>query len=144
MPGELVDVDDPRRWLLITREAGIALSGEGGNRWSLDHLFVDQDGKPTLVEVKRSTDTRARREVVAQMLDYAANLTAWAPGKVEATFRHRCADEGIDPDTGVAEFIGPDADPGAFWETVDAKLNSGAIRLIFLADAISPALTPII
>ena len=28
---------------------------------------------PTLVEVKRSSDTRIRREVVGQMLDYAAN-----------------------------------------------------------------------
>lgn len=28
------------------------------SRFSLDHLFIDQDGIPTLVEVKRSTDTR--------------------------------------------------------------------------------------
>ena len=28
---------------------------------------------PTLVEVKRSSDTRIRREVVGQMLHYAAN-----------------------------------------------------------------------
>jgi hypothetical protein len=28
---------------------------------------------PTLLEVKRSSDTRIRREVVGQMLDYAAN-----------------------------------------------------------------------
>jgi hypothetical protein len=34
---------------------------------------VDEAGVPTLVEVKRSSDTRARREVVARMLDYAAN-----------------------------------------------------------------------
>lgn len=144
MPGELVDEVDPRRWLLITREAGIALGGEGGNRWSLDHLFVDQDGKPTLVEVKRSTDTRARREVVAQMLDYAANLTAWAPGKVVETFEHRCNDEGTSPDAELETFLGPDIEPQAFWENVDAKLNSGMIRLVFLADEISPELTQII
>ena len=34
MPGELVDSQRPRRWLLVTREAGIALPGEsGGSRW---------------------------------------------------------------------------------------------------------------
>lgn len=32
----------------------------GGDRWSLDHLFVDQDGIPTLVEVKRGTAIQIR------------------------------------------------------------------------------------
>jgi hypothetical protein len=36
----------------------------------------DQNAVPTLVEVKRSSDTRIRREVVGQMLDYAANPDA--------------------------------------------------------------------
>ena len=63
---------DPRRFLLVCREAPVA-DQYGGGRWSLDHLFVDQDAIPTLVEVKRSSDSRIRREVVGQMLDYAAN-----------------------------------------------------------------------
>lgn len=63
----------PRRWLLLKREAGVPDREAGGNRWSLDHLFIDQNAVPTLVEVKRSDDTRIRREVVGQMLDYAAN-----------------------------------------------------------------------
>jgi hypothetical protein len=32
--------------------------GDGGGRWSVDHLFLDQDAVPTIVEVKRSTDPR--------------------------------------------------------------------------------------
>ena len=52
---------------------GIPGDEDGGGRWSLDHLFLDQDANPTLVEVKRSTDTRIRREVVGQVLDYVAN-----------------------------------------------------------------------
>jgi hypothetical protein len=59
----------PRRWLLVKREAGVPDREAGGDRWSLDHLFIDQDAVPTLVEVKRSDDTRIRREVVGQMLD---------------------------------------------------------------------------
>src|SRR5262249_3604083 len=31
--------------------------------WSVDHLFLDQDAVRTLVEVKRGSDTRIRREV---------------------------------------------------------------------------------
>ncbi len=57
-------------------------SEEGGaGRWAIDHLFLDQDGIPTIVEVKRSTDTRIRREVVGQMLDSAANAVGrWSIG----------------------------------------------------------------
>jgi hypothetical protein len=58
-----------RRLLLVEREAAVPDQEEGAGRWSVDHLFVDEEGVPTLVEVKRSTDTRIRREVVGQMLD---------------------------------------------------------------------------
>ena len=34
---------------------------------------------PTLVEVKRGTETRNRREVVGQILDYAANSFCTGP-----------------------------------------------------------------
>src|SRR4051794_40436015 len=61
------------RLLFIRREAGVSDLDDGATRWSLDHLYLDSQGVPTLVEVKRSSDTRSRREVVAQMLDYAAN-----------------------------------------------------------------------
>ncbi len=72
--GDQVDPDDPRRYVLVKREARVA-------GLSLDHLFLDQDAVPTLVEVKRSSDLRARREVVAQMLDYAANAASeWNAG----------------------------------------------------------------
>jgi hypothetical protein len=30
MPGELFDSENPRQWLLLTREAGIALAGDTG------------------------------------------------------------------------------------------------------------------
>jgi hypothetical protein len=53
----------------VQAEIGIGEEPDRSARWSLDHLFLDV---PTLVEVKRSTDTRVRREVVGQMLDYAA------------------------------------------------------------------------
>src|SRR4051812_12426684 len=66
LPGEEMNPDDPRRFLLIKREAQVA-------GMQLDHLFVDQDAVPTFVETKRGTNKQVRREVVAQMLDYAAN-----------------------------------------------------------------------
>src|SRR5260221_13424999 len=77
LPGAQINRDSPRRWLLIKREAGVPDHEGGGGWWSIDHLAVDQDAVPTFVEVKRASDTRTRREVVAQMLDYAANRSAF-------------------------------------------------------------------
>src|SRR5262249_20940385 len=64
LAGDQMDGAAPRRWLLVSREMGVPSEEEGGDRWSLDHLFLDQDAIPTLIEVKRSSDTRIRREVV--------------------------------------------------------------------------------
>ena len=71
--------EDGVRFVLVRREQPVPGSEGGSGRWSVDHLFLDSDGIPTLVEVKRSTDTRIRREVVGQMLDYAANAVAYWP-----------------------------------------------------------------
>ncbi len=73
LPGDQITPENPRRWLLVKREMEVPGEEREGGRFSLDHLFLDQDGIPTFVECKRASDTRTRREVVAQMLDYAAN-----------------------------------------------------------------------
>jgi hypothetical protein len=69
--------DEPAQLLLIRREMGIPSADGGSYTFSLDHLFVDRDGVPVLVEVKRSTGTCIRREVVGQMLDYVANAAPY-------------------------------------------------------------------
>jgi len=52
LPGDQIDPDRPRRWLLVKREMGVPGGQEESDRWSLDHLFLDQDGIPTFVECK--------------------------------------------------------------------------------------------
>ena len=92
------DNDPPRRWLLIKREMPVPAEDGGGGQWSVDHLFIDQDGVPTLVEVKRQTDTRLRREVVGQMLDYAANAVVyWPIDALRDEFITECAKSGKEP-----------------------------------------------
>ena len=57
LDGEQMRPGDPLRWILITREQGIAeSSSDAATRWSVDHLIVDQDAVPTLVEVKRGSN----------------------------------------------------------------------------------------
>ena len=79
LAGSQFDAESPRRWLLVSREAGLPSEMDGGNRWSVDHVFLDQDAIPTLIEVKRSRDPRIRREVIGQLLDYAANAVVYWP-----------------------------------------------------------------
>lgn len=79
LAGGQITPGDPRRWALVAREQGVPDREAASSRWSIDHLFVDQEAVPTLVEVKRSTDTRIRREVVGQLLDYAANGVRYWP-----------------------------------------------------------------
>src|SRR5919198_3128146 len=73
LPGDQIDPEDPRRWLLVKREMPVTDPNTGADRWSLDFFVVDQDAVPTFIECKRFTDPRARREIVGQMLEYAAN-----------------------------------------------------------------------
>src|SRR5918992_111412 len=97
LAGDQMDTSQPPRWLLISRERGVPSEEDGGYRWSVDHLFLDQDAVPTIVEVKRSNDTRIRREVVGQMLDYAANAVVYWPVEVlSARFEGACESNGLD------------------------------------------------
>ena len=124
----------------------------GVDRWSLDHLFVDQEGIPTLVEVKRSTDTRMRREYIRQMFDYAANATVyWPDGQVRSRYEGKCESSGSDATQKLAEFLRPasDAEPrdaaiDRFWRDVDTNLRAGRIRMVFVADMILPELRRIV
>ena len=54
LDGRQITSYKPRRWLLVTREQGIADISDAGSRWAPDHLLVDQDAVPTLVEVIRT------------------------------------------------------------------------------------------
>lgn len=112
--GAQMDEAAPRRWLLIDRELGVPAEMGGSAHFAIDHLFVDQDGVPTLVEVKRSTDTRLRREVVGQMLDYAANgLRFWPIEELRATFERRCTAGGLPPESALADFAEVDDPMGS-------------------------------
>jgi len=131
-------------WLLVTREMEVPDAADAAGRWFLDHLFLDREGIPTLVEVKRASDTRTRREVVAQMLDYAANGVAWwPPDEIRSRFEVRCVQEGLDPEERLNVFLGG-GDPATFWTAVRTNLLAGRIRMVFVADEIPPELRRIV
>lgn len=145
LAGDQMDPEAPRRWLLVAREKSVPGDTDGPTRWSLDHLFVDQDAVPTLVEVKRATDARLRREVVGQMLDYAANATAyWSVAEVIGAFEEGCRRRGEDSAETLVRFLGDEEQAGTFWDRFVTNLRAGRVRLVFVADAIPPELLRVI
>jgi hypothetical protein len=145
LAGDQIDPEEPRRFLLVYREPGIPDSQDSGDRWSLDHLFLDQFSVPTFVEAKRSSDRRARREVVAQMLDYAANATHyWPASKMRELHAQLCSALGLDPQENLTEVFGPEIDIEGFWQRADENLRNGQVRLLFVADRLPPELRRII
>jgi hypothetical protein len=135
----------PRRWLLIKREKSIASDDSGSARWAVDHLFIDQDGIPTLVEVKRQSDTRLRREVVGQMLDYAANAVVyWPIEQLQADFEETCRQEDTIPDERVQGLLGVEGDVFELWQRVKTNLQAGRVRMLFVADKIPSELRRIV
>ena len=144
---------EARRFLLVRREAGIPGGINEGDRWSVDHVFIDQDAIPTLVEVKRSENTQIRREVVGQMFDYAANAVAhWPEGTLAEHFNatHE-ADERARP-----RRFAPSSDSGMSRSRMSTlpsrhggtrrKRTCGPVdsRLLFVADEIPSELRRII
>lgn len=138
LAGGQMTPEAPRRWLLMRREQAVPDREESSGRWSVDHLFVDQDAVPTLIEVKRSTDTRIRREVVGQMLDYAANgVRYWPMTDLRASLIKTQEAMGNDPEAEVRRLLD---DPGAtldgFFSSMADNLRAGRIRMVFVADII--------
>jgi len=137
LPGDQINPENPRRWLLVAREMGVPGDVSETGRWSLDHLFLDQDGTPTFVECKRSADTRIRREVVAQMLDYAANgIEYWSMDRLRQAAAETAQSRGESLDDEIAKLLSEEeADIDEFWGNVESNLRKHQVRLVFVADS---------
>lgn len=146
LPGNQIDPDDPRRWLLIKREMPVQDPNTGGDRWSIDFIFVDQAGILTFVECKRFNDTRARREVVGQMLEYAANgQYYWTKDMIRA-YAEESARRRSQTLEAALQMLGPDGDESAdgFFDRVISNLREGQVRLIFFLEEAPAELTSIV
>ncbi len=142
--GDQIDPENPRRFVLVKQEQAIGHAADPA-RWSIDHLFLDQDGVPTLVEVKRQSDSRLRREVVGQMLDYASNCQAfWTVDGMQKALDTTCAQVGSSSESVLAELLDAERTPEAFWSDVKTNLQAGRIRMLFVADHIPTELRRIV
>ena len=157
--GEQIRPGDPRRWILVRREQGIAATPGGGDWWSVDLLLIDQDAMPTLVEVKRGSNPEIRRTVVGQMLEYAAHARhSWTADDMRRHFEETETNQGRDANDTLREFLGlegdeeeEEQDDGAlgdradgFWDRVATNLAANRLRLLFVADEIPAPLAQVV
>lgn len=144
LAGDQINSAAPRRWLLVKRELGLPSEEGGSDHWSVDHLFLDQDAVPTIVEVKRSSNTEIRRTIVGQMLDYAASAVVyWPVERIQTDFEGRCEKQSLDPEVELEALIG-DRSPKDFWKQVKTNLQAGRVRMLFVADVIPDELRRIV
>ena len=147
LAGEQINPHDPPRWILVRREKGIADTSEAVlARWAVDHLLIDQNAVPTLVEVKRSDNRELRRTVVGQMLEYAAHASrTWTAEELRHVFERQTEENGAAPQDRLAELLdAEEPDQDGFWDDVATHLAAKRLRLLFVADEIPDELARVV
>ena len=136
VPGEQINPSDPRRWLIVKREMPVPDPSTGDNRWSIDLFIVDQNATPTFIECKRYKDTRAKREVVGQMLEYAANgHYYWSKDEMRTYAEQAAAKNRISLEEEIKRLQPEESETvDGFFQHVQDNLREGQVRLIFFME----------
>lgn len=117
----------------IARE--FTLSRSGGPVY-LDCLGVTRSGRLVLVECKLWRNPQARREVVAQIIEYAALLKGLGYADLSAKLKSLAPGRGANPLYEHARSYGTDLDEATFVDAVSRSLEFGDFHLIIVGDGI--------
>jgi hypothetical protein len=135
LPGDQISPGDRLRWLMVKREMPVVNPSSGGYAWAIDFLLVDQDAMPTFVECKRRNDPRSRREVVGQILEYAANGRYYWSGSEFRSHAQNTAGSEAALDQKLKDLTGdPEVEAEEFFSAMEKNLQQSKIRLIFLLE----------
>jgi len=115
------------RELPIARTGGVVF---------LDMLGVTRTGRLVLVECKLWRNPQARREVVAQVIEYAGLMRGWSFGDLTAKLKQRCGWTGGNPIFDRARKLWPDLDEASFVDRISRSLDNADFHLIIAGDGI--------
>ncbi|WP_304511887.1 hypothetical protein [Desulfobacula sp.] len=146
VPGDQINPTDPRRWLVVKREMPVPDPTTGDDRWSIDMFFVDQDAMPTFIECKRYNDSRAKREVVGQMLEYAANgHYYWSKEEMRNYAEESATKNKISLEEEIKRLQPEETESvDNFFQHVQDNLREGQVRLIFFMEEAPPELKSVV
>lgn len=133
---ELIPLEEaaegPVRLLTIGKEVAV----ESG---AIDLLLLGSDGLLTIVETKLGRNPGSRREVIGQVLAYAACASDWGIDDIALIATKHW---GRPFDTTLSDFLGEDGDAPTsadFLTLVDENLRAGRLRLVIAADVLLEA-----
>ncbi len=102
----------------------------------VDVLYVTADGFLALAETKLWRNPQARREVVAQIIDYAKDMAGWSYEQLEAAAQRG---DGFPRGMTLVELVTEveeDVDEATFIDAVSRNLRSGRFLLLVVGDGI--------
>lgn len=129
-PALLVGQDEPPL-------AFVASQYHIGGAGIADLFYVDGEGLPVLVEVKLARNPQSRREVIAQVFDYAASLAERTVDEVDS-------DVSGAVEKALREFSDDEGQFKVRWQGLGANLRAGSVRVIVAVDMESEDLSRII
>jgi len=112
---------------LVKKEVMLPTAGR------LDILLVDENGVPVAVEVKLGKNVQSRREVVAQVFDYAADLNSLTVDELDDLVGQSLQSILINPEKNINN-----------WRDCGANLRSGNLRIVIAVDECNESLTRIV
>lgn len=121
------------KFIPVCRE--LSLPRAGGNVY-LDVFGITSSGRPVLVECKLWRNPQARREVIAQILEYSALLRRWGYSDLTARIKKSSASEGQNPLYDLVHAQGAAMAEADFVDAVSRNLRSGDFHLIIVGDGI--------
>ena len=107
----------------------------------VDNLLITPQGNIALVECKLWRNPQARRKVIAQIVDYAKDLSKWTyEGLQDAVYRSQAAGLGKGKPRSLYEIAAAgneiEIDEASFVDTVSRNLRLGRFLLLIVGDGI--------
>lgn len=130
-----IDEIEPGSGPMVPLVRELALPKPGGCVF-LDLLGVTPQGRLVLIECKLWRNPQARREVVAQILEYAALLRQWSYADLTARLKARQGWTGANPIYGHVMAAGDCLEEAAFSDAVARSLRLGDFDLVVAGDGI--------
>lgn len=113
----------------------LAIPRMGGTVFA-DLLGVTRTGRLVVIECKLWRNPQSRREVLAQILEYAALLRRWSFGDLTSALKRKLVSAEPNPIYAAAKHRWPDLDEAAFVDAVTRSLKLGDFQLIVAGDGI--------